>query len=79
LTGDLFWINLRKRDGHIHASDATMSTKAVRTNDPTSETSVARVDTKFDFGIPVSDRAKEFSGRRCTRGWRRRINPSEKI
>jgi hypothetical protein len=39
-----------------------MSTKAVRTNDPTSEASVARVDMKFEFVIPVSDRAKEFQG-----------------
>jgi hypothetical protein len=42
-----------------------VSTKAVRTNDPTSDASVARVDTKFEVVvIPVSDvdRAKEFYG-----------------
>ena len=47
-----------------------MSTKAVRTNDPGSDASVARVDMKFEIVvIPVSDvdRAKEFYGRL---GWR---------
>ena len=47
-----------------------MSTKAVRTNDPTSDAGVARVDMKFEIVvIPVSDvdRAKEFYGRL---GWR---------
>jgi catechol 2,3-dioxygenase-like lactoylglutathione lyase family enzyme len=47
-----------------------MSTKAVRTNDPTSDADVARVDMKFEIVvIPVSDvdRAKEFYGRL---GWR---------
>ena len=47
-----------------------MSTKAVRTNDPTSDVGVARVDMKFEIVvIPVSDvdRAKEFYGRL---GWR---------
>jgi hypothetical protein len=43
-----------------------MSTKAVRSNDATSDTKVARVDMKFEIVvIPVSDvdRAKEFYGR----------------
>jgi len=47
-----------------------MSTKAVRTNDPTSDAGVARVDMKFEIVvIPVSDvgRAKEFYGKL---GWR---------
>src|SRR5258707_6560349 len=47
-----------------------MSTKAVRTNEATSEAGVARVDMKFEIVvIPVSDvdRAKEFYGRL---GWR---------
>jgi len=47
-----------------------MSTKAVRTNDPSSDASVARVDMKFEVVvIPVSDvdRAKEFYARL---GWR---------
>jgi catechol 2,3-dioxygenase-like lactoylglutathione lyase family enzyme len=47
-----------------------MSTKAVRTNDPTSDTGVARVDMKFEIVvIPVSDvdRAKKFY---CKLGWR---------
>ena len=47
-----------------------MSTKAVRTNDPTSDAGFARVDMKFEIVvIPVSDvdRAKEFYGRL---GWR---------
>jgi catechol 2,3-dioxygenase-like lactoylglutathione lyase family enzyme len=47
-----------------------MSTKAVRTNDPTSDAKVATVDMKFEIVvIPVSDvdRAKEFYGRL---GWR---------
>ena len=47
-----------------------MSTKAVRTSDPTSDAGVARVDMKFEIVvIPVSDvdRAKEFYGRL---GWR---------
>ena len=47
-----------------------MSTKAVRTNDPTSDAGVARVDMKFEVVvIPVSDvdRAKEFYGKL---GWR---------
>jgi catechol 2,3-dioxygenase-like lactoylglutathione lyase family enzyme len=47
-----------------------MSTKAVRTNDPTSDAGVARVAMKFEVVvIPVSDvdRAKEFYGRL---GWR---------
>jgi hypothetical protein len=39
-----------------------LSTKAVRTNDAISGTSVARVDMKVEVVIPVSDvdRAKEF-------------------
>ena len=47
-----------------------MSTKAVRTNDPTSDAGVARVDMRFEVVvIPVSDvdRAREFYGRL---GWR---------
>jgi catechol 2,3-dioxygenase-like lactoylglutathione lyase family enzyme len=47
-----------------------MSTKAVRTNDPTSDTGVARVDMKFEIVvIPVSDvdRPKKFY---CKLGWR---------
>jgi len=47
-----------------------MSTKAVRTNDPTSDAGVAKVPMKFEVVvIPVSDvdRAKEFYGRL---GWR---------
>jgi catechol 2,3-dioxygenase-like lactoylglutathione lyase family enzyme len=47
-----------------------MSTKAVRTNDPTSDTGAAKVDMKFEVVvIPVSDvdRAKEFYGKL---GWR---------
>jgi catechol 2,3-dioxygenase-like lactoylglutathione lyase family enzyme len=47
-----------------------MSTKAVRTNDPTSDAGTARVAMKFEVVvIPVSDvdRAKEFYGRL---GWR---------
>jgi catechol 2,3-dioxygenase-like lactoylglutathione lyase family enzyme len=47
-----------------------MSSKAVRTNDPTSDASVATVAMKFEIVvIPVSDvdRAKEFYGRL---GWR---------
>src|SRR5580700_3914146 len=47
-----------------------MSTKPVRTNDPTSDAGVARVAMKFEVVvIPVSDvdRAKEFYGRL---GWR---------
>jgi len=47
-----------------------MSTKAVRTNDPTSDAKAATVDMKFEIVvIPVSDvdRAKEFYGRL---GWR---------
>jgi catechol 2,3-dioxygenase-like lactoylglutathione lyase family enzyme len=47
-----------------------VSTKAVRTNDPTSDMGVARVDMKFEVVvIPVSDvgRAKEFYARL---GWR---------
>jgi catechol 2,3-dioxygenase-like lactoylglutathione lyase family enzyme len=47
-----------------------MSTKAVRTNDPTSDAGVAKVDMKFEVVvIPVSDvdRAKEFYGKL---GWR---------
>ena len=47
-----------------------MSTKAVRTNDPTNDAGVARVAMKFEVVvIPVSDvdRAKEFYGRL---GWR---------
>src|SRR5439155_25186990 len=47
-----------------------MSSKAVRTNDATSDASVARVDMKFEVVVtPVSDadRAKEFYGRL---GWR---------
>ena len=53
-----------------------MSTKAVRTNDAISETSVARVDMKVEVVvIPVSDveRAKEFYGRL---GWRLDQTPS---
>jgi catechol 2,3-dioxygenase-like lactoylglutathione lyase family enzyme len=48
-----------------------MSTKAVRTNDATSDASVATVAMKFEVVvIPVADvdRAKEFYGRRL--GWR---------
>src|ERR1700684_1555474 len=47
-----------------------MSTKAVRTSDPTSEAGVERVAMKFEVVVlPVSDvdRAKEFYGRL---GWR---------
>ena len=47
-----------------------MSTKAVRTNDPNSDTGVAKVDMKFEVVvIPVSnvDRAKEFYAKL---GWR---------
>jgi catechol 2,3-dioxygenase-like lactoylglutathione lyase family enzyme len=46
-----------------------LSTKAVRTNDAISGTSVARVDIKVEVVIPVSDvdRAKEFYRRL---GWR---------
>ena len=47
-----------------------MSTKAVRTNDPTRDAGVARGDMKFEVVVlPVSDvdRAKEFYGRL---GWR---------
>src|SRR5580700_9990590 len=47
-----------------------MSTKPVRTNDPTSDAGVARVAMKFEVVvIPVSDvdRAKEFYGKL---GWR---------
>ena len=47
-----------------------MSTKAIRTNDPTSDTGVARVNMKFEVVvIPVSDvdRAKDFYSRL---GWR---------
>ena len=47
-----------------------MGTKAVRTSDPTSDASVAKVAMKFEIVvIPVSDvdRAKEFYGRL---GWR---------
>ena len=47
-----------------------MSTKAVRTNDPTSDAGVAKVDMKFEVVvIPVSDvdRAKEFY---LKLGWR---------
>jgi catechol 2,3-dioxygenase-like lactoylglutathione lyase family enzyme len=47
-----------------------MSTKAVQTNDPNSDSGVARVDMRFEVVvIPVSDvdRAKEFYGRL---GWR---------
>ena len=47
-----------------------MSTKAVRTNEPSSDAGVARVDMKFEIVvIPVSDvdRAKEFYARL---GWR---------
>jgi catechol 2,3-dioxygenase-like lactoylglutathione lyase family enzyme len=53
-----------------HNQEAAMSTKAVRTNDATSDASVARVDMKFEIVvIPVSDvdRAKEFYARL---GWR---------
>ena len=47
-----------------------MSTKAVRTNDPTSDAGVARADMKFEVVvIPVSDvdRAKNFYTKL---GWR---------
>jgi catechol 2,3-dioxygenase-like lactoylglutathione lyase family enzyme len=47
-----------------------MSTKAVRTNDPTSDAEVSKVEMKFEVVvIPVSDvdRAKEFYGKL---GWR---------
>src|ERR1700677_4746499 len=50
--------------------EATVSTKAVRTNDPTRDAGVATVDMKFEVVVlPVSDvdRAKEFYGRL---GWR---------
>src|SRR5467141_3822543 len=58
-----------QRSSHT-TKEAAMSTKAVRTNDPTSDVGVARVDMKFEIVvIPVSDvdRAKEFYGRL---GWR---------
>jgi catechol 2,3-dioxygenase-like lactoylglutathione lyase family enzyme len=47
-----------------------MSTKAVRTNDPTSDAEVSKIEMKFEVVvIPVSDvdRAKEFYGKL---GWR---------
>jgi len=50
--------------------EATVSTKAVRTNDPTRDAGVATVDMKFEVVVlPVSDvdRAKEFYGKL---GWR---------
>jgi len=65
------------RDGMVKAQrsshttkEAAVSTKAVRTNDPTSDAGVARVDMRFEVVvIPASDvdRAKEFYGRL---GWR---------
>src|ERR1700736_3975536 len=63
------------RDGMVKTQqsstkEAAMSTKAVRTNDPTSDAGVATVAMKFEVVvIPVSDvdRAKEFYGRV---GWR---------
>src|SRR5713226_9709395 len=58
-----------QRSSHT-TKEAAMSTKAVRTNDPTSDAGVARVAMKFEVVvIPVSDvdRAMEFYGRL---GWR---------
>src|SRR5882672_1613479 len=58
-----------QRSSHA-TKEAAVSTKAVRTNEPTSDAGVARVDMKFEIVvIPVSDvdRAKEFYGRL---GWR---------
>src|ERR1700681_4619853 len=58
-----------QRPSHT-TKEAAVSTKAVRTNDPTSDAGVARVDMKFEaVVIPVSDvdRAKEFYGKL---GWR---------
>jgi catechol 2,3-dioxygenase-like lactoylglutathione lyase family enzyme len=58
-----------KRSSHT-TKEAAVSTKAVRTNDPTNDAGVARVDMRFEVVvIPVSDvdRAKEFYGRL---GWR---------
>src|SRR5580700_1078190 len=54
----------------LATKEAAMSTKAVRTNDPTSDPGVARVAMKFEVVvIPVSDvdRAKEFYTKL---GWR---------
>src|SRR5580700_8538712 len=54
----------------LATKEAAMSTKAVRTNDPTSDAGTARVAMKFEVVvIPVSDvdRAKEFYGKL---GWR---------
>src|SRR5271154_3445920 len=60
-----------KRDDHPHTTkEEAVSTKAVRTNDPTSDASVATVDMKFEVVvIPVSDvdRAKAFY---LKLGWR---------
>ena len=58
-----------QRSSHT-TKEAAVSTKAVRTNDPTNDTSVAPVDMKFEIVvIPVSDvdRAKEFYAKL---GWR---------
>jgi hypothetical protein len=54
---------IARDNGHLTTKETAMSTKAVRTNDPTSDTGVARVAMKFEVVvIPVSDvdRAKEF-------------------
>src|ERR1700693_3450816 len=62
---------MAKAQRSSHATkEAAVSTKAVRTNDPTSDAGVARADMKFEVVvIPVSDvdRAKEFYG---SLGWR---------
>src|SRR6202049_252950 len=58
-----------QRPSHT-TKEAVVSTKAVRTNDPTSDAGVARGDMKVEVVvIPVSDvdRAKEFYGKL---GWR---------
>src|ERR1700688_4608539 len=60
----------RRKNIFLATKEAAMSTKAVRTNDPTNDAGVARVAMKFEVVvIPVSDvdRAKEFYGRL---GWR---------
>src|ERR1700719_854739 len=60
----------RRKNIFLATKEAAMSTKAVRTNDPTSDAGVAKDAMKFEVGvIPVSDvdRAKEFYRRL---GWR---------
>src|ERR1700723_3837707 len=60
----------RRKNIFLATKEAAMSTKAVRTNDPTSDAGVAKVAMKFEVVVsPVSDvdRAKEFYGRL---GWR---------